>query len=309
MLVAAAGRLGGPRRPEPIWPRHSGSANTIMPIPPRNKISRGFVLCILALMLASASAQTVEISVFGSLKPQALTLRAAPGSVILVNGTPLKDAASIQVRLGQNRTVHVAARNGVQAEFVLTVPAKITRRFRGLLEIRPAGDRLLALVRMDLETAVAAVTAAESGPGAPRQELKAQAVLARSFFIAAGRRHQSFDFCDTTHCQFFRAPPPEGSPAAQAVAETRGLVLKYQGHVFPPLYSSNCGGRTRLPGDIGLRVEIYPYFAVDCARRGQRMGHGVGLCQTGATAMARAGTNFRAILNHYYPGTLVQQYR
>ena len=31
-------------------------------------------------------------------------------------------------------------------------------------------------------------------------------------------------------------------------------------------------------------------------------GHGVGLCQLGATAMARSGASFVAILKHYYTG-------
>ena len=38
---------------------------------------------------------------------------------------------------------------------------------------------------------------------------------------------------------------------------------------------------------------------------GQGFGHGVGLCQIGARARARAGHSPRAILAHYYPGTSV----
>ncbi len=38
---------------------------------------------------------------------------------------------------------------------------------------------------------------------------------------------------------------------------------------------------------------------------GQGFGHGVGLCQIGARARARAGHSPRAILEHYYPGTAV----
>ncbi len=37
--------------------------------------------------------------------------------------------------------------------------------------------------------------------------------------------------------------------------------------------------------------------------RGRGLGHGVGMCQHGAMGMARAGKDFRAILQHYYPGT------
>ena len=44
--------------------------------------------------------------------------------------------------------------------------------------------------------------------------------------------------------------------------------------------------------------------------RGRGWGHGVGLDQWGAEAMARAGRGYREILAHYYPGTrLVELYR
>lgn len=58
------------------------------------------------------------------------------------------------------------------------------------------------------------------------------------------------------------------------------------------------------------------YFQVDReARSGDRVsgltlrgtgnGHGVGMCQWGAIGRARAGHDVRAILRHYYPGTVV----
>jgi len=40
--------------------------------------------------------------------------------------------------------------------------------------------------------------------------------------------------------------------------------------------------------------------------RGRGFGHGVGLCQNGALAMAGRGYDFRAILAHYYPGARLE---
>ncbi|MBI4467738.1 MAG: hypothetical protein HY650_00275 [Acidobacteria bacterium] len=37
--------------------------------------------------------------------------------------------------------------------------------------------------------------------------------------------------------------------------------------------------------------------------RGSGAGHGLGLCQAGAAAMARAGHRFTKILEHYFPNT------
>ncbi len=41
---------------------------------------------------------------------------------------------------------------------------------------------------------------------------------------------------------------------------------------------------------------------------GRGLGHGVGLCQAGASEMAREGFSWRAILAHYFPGTQVIQH-
>ena len=40
---------------------------------------------------------------------------------------------------------------------------------------------------------------------------------------------------------------------------------------------------------------------------GAGFGHGVGMCQTGAIGMAEAGHDYRAILEHYYPGSRLRK--
>ena len=40
---------------------------------------------------------------------------------------------------------------------------------------------------------------------------------------------------------------------------------------------------------------------------GTGFGHGVGLCQRGAIARARAGHSPHAIIQHYYPGTYLDR--
>lgn len=149
-------------------------------------------------------------------------------------------------------------------EFVASVPGKITRRYSGKLEIRPAARELIVVVVMAMETAVASVVAAESPPHAPMEALKAQAVATRSFFVAGKGRHHDFDFCDTTHCQFLRAPPGPATVAFKAAAATRGLVLVYKDEVFAAMYSASCGGRTHALDELGIPVHGYPYFAVTC---------------------------------------------
>ncbi|MBQ6435744.1 MAG: SpoIID/LytB domain-containing protein, partial [Synergistaceae bacterium] len=42
---------------------------------------------------------------------------------------------------------------------------------------------------------------------------------------------------------------------------------------------------------------------------GRGWGHGVGMCQWGAMAMAEQGWTAEQILNHYYPGTAIRRYK
>lgn len=147
--------------------------------------------------------------------------------------------------------------------FSLPFPGKIARHYRGTLELKPGSGALVAVVSLDLETAVASVVAAESLSGAPLEALKAQAVAARSYFAAGKGRHSEFDFCDTTHCQFLREPPGPGT-AAEAASATRGLVMVYQSQPFAAMYTRSCSGRARTPVELGLSPDPYPYYSVDC---------------------------------------------
>jgi len=322
----------------------------------------------------------VRIGVLVLFQPREFTVSAADGNAVVVHagqetfvlekssGVHVAEIRALSgtmvVRVGPRAVkapeLTVTGRTGGPAEFLLAVPGKITRHYRGTLELKPSSGALVAVITMDLETAVASVVAAESLSGAPIEALKAQAVAARSYFAAGKGRHSGFDFCDTTHCQFLREPPASGS-AAEATSATRGLVMVYQFQPFAAMYTRSCSGRTRTPVEVGLPAGSYPYYSADCkycrehpahwqsrisardattlrssnepARliivrrlgwstapsnnftmrnegdqvilKGTGQGHGIGLCQSGAAAMAKEGANFQQILSHYYPNAAI----
>jgi peptidoglycan hydrolase-like amidase len=245
----------------------------------------------------------VAICVFSLFHPVELEVQPARGSVVVVEQSGRRQTLEGSAAMKLRTTATATGRDGVETAFILSVPGKIRREFHGRLEVREQDGHLLAIVKMDRENAVASIVAAESPPGAPLEARKAQAVVARSFLMAARGRHDGFDFCDTTHCQFLREVPPAGSLAARAAEETRDLVVAYQGRTVAALYSANCGGSTRTLEDAGWNAEAYPYFAVACPIRGQVSGHRIGMCQEGAAQMARGGKTFREILAIYFPAT------
>jgi peptidoglycan hydrolase-like amidase len=190
--------------------------------------------------------------------------RPIPMQLEMVTGGPQISEPSISP-LGSEQTFSCDNGAGGETDFILSLPGKISRQYRGRAEFYQHQRELLMVVTMKLETAVASVVAAESPPGAPLEALKAQAVAARSFLVAGKGNHRSFDFCDTTHCQFLRAPPAPGSPPNQAAADTQGLVLTYRDSEFAAMYSASCSGRTHSLRELGIPVRGYPYFSVTCS--------------------------------------------
>jgi len=240
------------------------------------------IALLLSIPAAAQSTGEVRIGILSLFHPKQMVLEPASSQAVLVSAAGaapfvLNDEAdhqSLTFRLDHDLVLagnlsapswSATARDAGPAAFRLIIPGKIRRVYQGRLTVLARGGDLVLIVAMDRETAVRSIVAAESVPHAPMEALRAQAVVTRSFLVA-GPRHTGFDFCDTTHCQFLRSPPPAGSPVSRAVAATRGLVLVWHGKPLAALYSSRCGGRTRSLRDIGMDPsDGYPYFAVRCA--------------------------------------------
>jgi peptidoglycan hydrolase-like amidase len=250
----------------------------------------------------------VAICVFSLFHPVEFHLQPARASVLIVEQNGRRQTLEGPGGMDLRSAAIVTGRDGSPTQFILSIRGKIRREFHGQLEVRERDGALQAIVKMERETVVASIVAAESPPGASLEARKAQAIVARSFVVAAHGRHDGFEFCDTTHCQFLREAPPLRSLAARAAEETRDLVVAYQGRPIAALYSANCGGKTRTLEDAGWNAEPYPYFAVECPVRGPVAGHRIGMCQEGAAQMARSGKTFREILARYFPATTIQQF-
>ncbi len=91
----------------------------------------------------------------------------------------------------------------------------------------------------------------------------------RGYLRTSKGRHQrdGYDFCDTTHCQFFTDFNAVADRFRQAATDTRGLVLTFLGKPVQPLYTAVCGGRT-LAGfadrDRPKEGSGYPFRSVSC---------------------------------------------
>jgi stage II sporulation protein D len=97
------------------------------------------------------------------------------------------------------------------------------------------------------------------------------AVVVRTFMCFHAGRHstEGFDYCDTTHCQFYRGEQDftdrTSSPAiSRAVARTAGQILSFKGRVVEGYYTASCGGLSASPLMVWGGSTNYPYGRVAC---------------------------------------------
>jgi stage II sporulation protein D len=240
---------------------------------PLTQTRRAFLATIAAASLAPKTfaqppTHTPAFTVLSLFRPQRLILHAdtEPLTLLLNNQpTTLPRNQSLTID-APTRTLKILN----PTTFSIEVPNKLRRTYLGTLTIDNAGNHLRCVVGIERELAVASIVAAESPPHATPHALATQAIAARSFLLGATTSHTDADFCDTTHCQFLREPPPPESPFSKAAQRTAGLVLQYRNpadaslHTLAAMYSRSCGGRTHTLAELGLPARNYPYYAVDC---------------------------------------------
>jgi stage II sporulation protein D len=233
----------------------------------------------IALLALPLLAGDLRIGVLSLFRPERISVRSSqvlwvqagqrtffmtPGQVAGLRAVGAEVDLFAQQQLTSSPHVLIAGRGGAPVEFSLNIEGKIDRKFTGRLEVTAIGSRLEPVIKIDLESAVAAVVAAEMPRDTPVEALKAMAVLARSYYIAGGRRHGPYDFCDTTHCQWRRESIAESHPARIATLATSETIVTYQGRPLAPMYHASCGGQTKSASQVGLSASPYPYFPVEC---------------------------------------------
>ncbi|WP_375759079.1 SpoIID/LytB domain-containing protein [Corallococcus exercitus] len=126
----------------------------------------------------------------------------------------------------------------------------VDRRYEASLSLEARDGELIVVATFALETYVAAVTASETEVDTPFEALRAQAITARSYVLASGKRHDEARACDLTHCQVLRG---EGFArhlrrARDATRSTEGIVLRLSdGAIALAPFHASCGGHTAEP--------------------------------------------------------------
>lgn len=238
---------------------------------------RAALAAVLMLVAASATpalaAGTIRVAVI----EQARAVEVRGTDVDVAEIGPCDRCRARMSRVDLVRAVPVGALvdvDGVRAPgFRLTSdrPLRVNgREYPAPLELIRNGDGIAVVNELLLEDYLPGVVRAEAGDKFPREALRAQAIVARTYaahqrLINAGKPYHIL--ASTAHQQYFGRVAP-GSPAWDAVRETAGQVLLWEGDVFPAFYHTESGGFTEDPRTVfaarnmpALRPVVCPFSA------------------------------------------------
>ena len=226
--------------------------------------------------------------------------RRRPGRRVRVRGVGTFRAPLVVRGATDGARLHGRALNGVS-----------DGRYRGVVEISPAGPRGLSAVNaLPVDTYVRGVVAGEMPSSWDLEALKAQSVVARSYALTTDAGGELFDQYPDTRSQVYRGAIGETERTDRAVAATGGEVLTHRGSVATTYYHSTSGGRTEsvehgFPGaapvaylrsvaDPADRISPYHRWSERFTRRSmQRRLRGVVRGRLRAIAVTRRGDSGR----------------
>ncbi len=157
-----------------------------------------------------------------------------------INGTLVKHP---QYNLADNTTAKIA---GIQASSTITVFERLNNQFRGQINLHSINKSFSVVNQVSFEEYLYSVVGSEMYTGWPIEAFKAQAVSARTFAYSKVLTNSSpyYTIRDTTADQAYFGIEEETDKIRQAVEQTKGMVILYNGKPISTFYSSNAGGHT-----------------------------------------------------------------
>jgi len=172
--------------------------------------------------------------------------------------------------------------------------------YEGDLVLKIKNGLIQAINEIPLEDYLKSVISSEVNPSSPLEFLKAHAIISRSWILSKiekkaktmpsnlsrqklgeneiirwydSENHDTFDVCSNDHCQRYYGLLESGQKkAAEAVNQTYGLVITYQGEICNACYSKICGGITedfdtawydiKIPYLKSNSDSYYPYLPI-----------------------------------------------
>lgn len=134
-------------------------------------------------------------------------------------------------------------------------------RYRGQVSlVAEPSDRLKAINRLDMEEYIQGVLGSEMPSYWDREALMAQAISARTYALYRKTKQKDLGSLDLA----YRGTAKESWRLNKIVAETRGIVMFYEGKLFSAYFHSTCGGHTEDAAHVFGDKSILPLSGVEC---------------------------------------------
>ncbi|MGA2774542.1 MAG: SpoIID/LytB domain-containing protein [Candidatus Omnitrophota bacterium] len=140
------------------------------------------------------------------------------------------------------------------------------RTFRGsILIIKDKNGLLSAINRIGLEDYIRGILYHEVSHYWPMEVLKAQAIVSRTYarYSMQVNKLQEFDLTNDIYSQVYGGSRSERFRTNQAVEETVGRVITFEGKIIPAYFHATCGGHTE-DASLLWNINIPPLKGVAC---------------------------------------------
>jgi stage II sporulation protein D len=128
--------------------------------------------------------------------------------------------------------------------------------YRGSADLIIKNNKLQVINIVDMEDYLKGVVPNEMPPSWPKEALKAQAIAARSY-----AEKTKSTLTTSASSQVYKGYSSEKTSTNQAIKETEGLYVKYNGQVIQAFFHSTSGGKTANVGDVwNSNQSLFPYL-------------------------------------------------
>jgi stage II sporulation protein D len=135
-----------------------------------------------------------------------------------------------------------------------------SKAYRGSLRVKKVGGSLEVVNLVGLEPYLWGVVPSEMPQRWPAEALAAQAVVARTYALAHLQKGGDFDLYNDTRSQVYGGIGAEAQNATDAVNETSGQVVDYDGQLADTFFFSSSGGKTANVQDVWPNADPVPYL-------------------------------------------------
>lgn len=174
-----------------------------------------------------------------------LTIQYTPTGIVVSDGTT-SNSSTLGFTIQETKGVYALSLLKVNNTF-----------YRGSVDITSQNNKLQVINILDIEDYLKGVVPNEMPSSWPKEALKAQAIAARSY-----AEKTKGILTTSPNTQVYGGYSSEKATTNQAVEETKGLYVKYNGQVIQAFFHSTSGGKTANVGDVwNSNQSLFPYLS------------------------------------------------